>query len=252
MLCRLRPCRSARNPAARRLLLAAFTLAAFVPAARCAGEPVKVPAGHRLVLVLNEDRPDGEVFRKEYLERNFPLAKAQGMYDCHSFRIDEVVFSERRPQAASFFAWSSPAVADRFREDPEYVAKYAARRAEGWTDLQVLYADLKEPVIFALDRTKHYTVALLWLRDAKGYDDYFRATDALRAELGCRVVLKQPVTRYETVKGGVQPAPHWILLVEWKDREGPAQYMASEDFKKNQVLHDASLGRIEMYRLAFW
>ena len=214
--------------------------------------PLVVPAGHRLVFVVNEDRPEGETYRQEYFARNLPLAKAQGMFECHSFRVDEVVAGGRNPQAASFFAWKSPEAADRFRTEPEYATRFLPRRAEGWIDLQSFYTDLEEPVTFDLNRAKHYTVAAVWLQDAPAYDTYFRAMGPLFAELGARVVLKQAPQRYESVRDGVGPTPHWIILVEWADHSGPARYMESEIFKRHQAQHDAALARIEMYRLGFW
>lgn len=210
-----------------------------------------IPAGHRLILVLDQDNPAGETFRKEYFERVFAVAHDQGLYDCHSFRVDEVVAGEKNPRAASFFAWPNPTKSEAFRYSELYT-QWGPRRSEGWLELQTFYMDLGSAVTLRFDRTKHYTVAAVWLKDADGYDRYFQATETLRAELGCRVVLKQRVNRYDSVRDGPGTPPDWILLVEWQDREGPAQYINSAQFKEQQALHDAAMGRIEMHRLAFW
>ena len=235
-------------------LAGAFALLACATASELPPKPVTrvVPSGQRLVMVLNRDHPDGEQFRSEYFARNFPLAKAQGMYECHSFRVEAVVAGERNPQAASFFAWPSPQIAEAFRQEEEYATLYAPRRAEGWLDLQVMYMDLTAPVTLDLNPERHYTVAVLWLKDPEAYDRYFRDMDQLRAELGARVVLKQPVSRYDSLREPEAPAPHWVILMEWKDAEGPRQYIESAHFNKHRGAHDAALDKIEMYRLAFW
>lgn len=51
---------------------------------------------------------------------------------------------------------------------------------------------------------------------------------------------------------GVLPPPNLITLSEWKDWNGPRDYIDSELFRRYQAQHDAALAKIEMYRLAFW
>lgn len=241
----------ALSPRVRRTL-AAFVIAVSLTRATAAeGGSTVVQAGQRLVLVVAENRPDGEAFREEFMSRAVPRARELGQYEVQAFRVDESVSGGRAPHAVLWVAWPSPAESERFRADPVWAQEYGPRRAEGWTEMQSFYTDLKEPVTFQLDRTKHYTVAMLWLNDPQSFDEYFAATEALRAELGCRMVLKLPVKRYDSIEG-FRPPPHWVVLTEWQNHEGPWHYISSETFKRHQAKHDAAIAKVEMYRLGFW
>lgn len=53
------------------------------------------------------------------------------MFEVHSFRVDEVVAGDGRPEAASFLAWTSPKRADAFREEAGVCDEV---RAVSWKD----------------------------------------------------------------------------------------------------------------------
>lgn len=215
-------------------------------------EPAVVKAGQRLVLVVVENRPEGEAFREEFMSKAVPRARELGQYEVQSFRVDESVSGGRSPHAALWVAWPSPKESEQYRADPVWSREYGPRRTEGWKEMQSFYTDLTEAVTFKLDRTKHYTLAMLWLNDPQTYDEYFAETEALRAELGCRIVFKLPAQRYDTATAGFRPPPQWVILTEWQNHEGPWKYISSETFKRLQAKHDTSIASIEMYRLGFW
>ena len=217
--------------------------------------PITLNAGQRLALVVVENRPGpaAEQFRTEFVHNGTPRATELGRQEFLSLRIEETVAGGRAPHAAVWFAWPSQAESDQFRADPIYAERYGPRRAEGWTDMQTFYSDLGESTSIQLDRTKHHTLAMLWLNDPQSFDEYFAATEQLREELGCRIVLKLAARRYDSLQdAGFRPPPHWLILTEWQDHSGPAKYLASETFRRLQQQHDSSIAKIEMYRLGFW
>ncbi|PUA28345.1 MAG: hypothetical protein B0W54_17950 [Cellvibrio sp. 79] len=208
--------------------------------------------GQLLTFVLSENKPGGEAIQKIYFDNAFPLAQAAGMKELTTFKIDQVVFGEGNPQGAGLYSWPHKAAAQRTRNNPKYLKKFKPLRPQIWNQLQSIDMKVKCPLDLTLDKTKSYSIALIWLNDRDAYNNYYRGTQALRDKLGAKTLFKLPGVRYEKLTEGEITPPDLVLLVQWNSAADLGYYSAAPEFQANHHYFEQGVKKMELYQLGFW
>jgi uncharacterized protein (DUF1330 family) len=229
--------------------LVALLAAAMVQHAAMAHD---LQPGQQLTFVLSDSKAGGEKVAEFYFSKAFPLAQANGMRELTTFKVQRTLWGERKPQGSGLYLWPSREAAQRTRVSQGYVTELRPLRTQAWNELQSVDLQVVAPLSVTLDRTKIYTAALVWARDAAAYDELFRASQPRRDELGARTVLELPASRYENLKDGETTPPGHVVLLEWPNAEAAGRYFADPAFVKIRELHKRNRDQVEWYQLGFW
>jgi hypothetical protein len=211
-----------------------------------------IAAGQQLTFVLSESRPGGEQVAQTYFSQAFPLAQGNGMRELTTFKVQKVLVGEGAPQGSGLYLWPSKEAAQRTRVDDTYVRDLRPLRTQAWIDLKSVDMQITTPLRLQLDRSRTYTAALIWTKNASAYKRQFKASQALRDKAGARTVLHLPASRYENLKDGEATPPDHVVLLEWPTADGPAKYKEDPAFRALSKKNTKNVARIEWYQLGFW
>ncbi len=208
--------------------------------------------GQQITFVLSDSKPGAEKVAEHYFSKAFPLAQANGMRELTTFKVQKTLTGGRAPQGSGLYLWPSRDAAQRTRVSESYVKELRPLRTQAWNELQSVDMQIRAAMSVDLDRTKTYTAALIWAKDARAYDKQFKAGQALRDKAGARTVLDLPASRYENLKDGETTPPGRVVLLEWPNAEAPANYLADPAFASLREGYKRNVDRIEWYQLGFW
>ncbi len=207
--------------------------------------------GQLLTFVLSENKANAEAVREKYFAFAFPAAATAGMKELTTFKPVKLL-SEDNPDGSGLYLWPSKAAANSIRTNPVYLKDYKPLRGQAWNQLQSIDMDIKAPLELNLDKSKTYSVALLWLKDASAYGHYYQGTQALRDQLGAKTLLKLPGSRYDLLTQGEITPPDLVVLVQWNSAEDLSSYSTQPDFQANHHFFEQGVKAMKLYRLGFW
>lgn len=208
--------------------------------------------GQQLTFVLSDSKAGGEKVAEYYFSKAFPLAQSNGMRELTTFKVQKTLAGGRTPQGSGLYLWPSRDAAQRTRVSESYVKDLRPLRTQAWNELLSVDMQINAAMSVELDRSKTYTAALIWAKDARAYDQQFNASQALRDKAGARTVLDLPASRYENLKDGETTPPGRVVLLEWPDAAAPANYLADPAFATLREEYKRNVDRIEWYQLGFW
>lgn len=231
--------------------LATFVCSSLLLLQSAAGQAETLQPGQRLTFVLSENKPNADEVRQKYFSYAFPKAQAVGMKEITTFKPAKLI-GTGNPDGSGLYLWPSKTAADATRNDPVYIKDYKPLRSDAWKQLQSIDMEITAPLDINLDKTKPHTIALLWLKDQKAYNQYYEGTQALRDKLGAKTLLKLPGIRYDKLTEGEIVPPDLVVLLQWNTEADIEGYTKSADFQANHEYFTQGVETMELYRLGFW
>lgn len=208
--------------------------------------------GQQLTFVLSEPRPGGEPVAQTYFSGAFPLAQANGMHELTTFRVQKTLYGNDAPQGSGLYSWPSREAAQRSRTDETYVTTLRPLRTQAWKELRSVDMPVEQPLTLELDRTRLYTAALVWTRDAAAYAQTFADSQSLRDRIGARTVLHLSGSRYESLVETQTAPPDHIVILEWPDAAAIEFYRTDPSLATMRAEYEKSIARFDWYQLGFW
>ncbi len=221
----------------------------------CAGQAyaahLEFKKGERLTLVLVEDREHGEELRKHYLSKTFSMAESYGFKPLQDFKVTKNLLGEDKMRAAGLYSWPSVEQSNAMRNYKNYTEYLKPLRPLVWQEMVVIDFDIKKSMAVDIYPERSYTIAKVWFNDKKKYKQYYKETQALRDELGSKIVLKFSVDEYSTLRKD-NKSPDMVVMLEWPDEHGPEKYLEASRFQENLDLANQGIEKIDWYQLGFW
>lgn len=162
------------------------------------------------------------------------------------------VKSDGNPDGSGLYSWPSKAAANGVRNNPTYLKDYKRLRSQAWNQLQSVDMEISSPLELVLDKTKTYSLSLLWLSDRTAYDTYYQGTQELRDRLGAKTLIKLPGVRYDKLTDGEITPPDLVVLVQWNSVANFAGHPKSAEFQAHQHYFEQGVKDMQLYRLGFW
>lgn len=225
-------------------------IASLLICSYCA-EAELIKPGQRLTFVLSENKPHAEEVRQRYFAYAFPTAQAAGMKELSTFKPLKVI-GEDNPDGSGIYVWPNKEAADSTRNNPVYIKDYKPLRAKAWNQLQSIDMEIKTPLEIILDKSKTYSIALIWLKDKSAYNQYYQGTQALRDKLGTKTLFKLPGVRYDKLTEGEIAPPDLVVLLQWNSAADLANYSTAPEFQANHQYFEQGVKKMALYQLGFW
>ena len=239
-------CRSSADRAPRKARVAAVKANP-----KPTGTALRIDRG-QLLSVIGIDNKDGEAAaaaRRRYLGGAFPLARSFGLRASVSFRVQDTLAGDFKPEAVSLFLWPDQAAEDRLNNHPDWPA-LKALRPQAWDELRIYSTVVDEDVQFVLQPDKRYTIAAFW-SDTGEQIGFERAMQRERESIvsnGGRVVLTMIEPRQES-HASSKRAPRLVSIVEWEDDAAVARFVQNTGDGGGAFGPSTGVIRFELHRL---
>ncbi|GHF90321.1 DUF1330 domain-containing protein [Thalassotalea marina] len=231
------------------LLLLAFTSSSHANNSNNKDVLVSLNNIERLTFLLLNKREGGEQAQRQYLEAMTTLTSPTDLKHLITMPIVKKLAGEHPAELFALYGWSNAEAANKLRTDAAYKNTLLPLQKQGWTELAYSDVEINSGESYRLSHDKFYTMSELWIKDEHKYQAYFHATQALRDELGAKILFKHSPTEYSSMQKGAA-APTYVLLIEWPNEKNIALYPESEKFKQAYPDLLASVEKFNWYQVA--
>ena len=149
------------SPRQRILLASSFFCSVLLPISASAFD---LKADEMLTIVLVANKPEvDQAAQKAYTDQAFPLANSHGMRELTTFKVENTLVGNEPMFASGLYLWPNKESANKSRTDPRYVKDIAPLRQVAWKQLQSMDVNITAPLSLAIDKSKVYSLALVWV-----------------------------------------------------------------------------------------